>query len=94
MYYDIHTLFPVVHKDSVLHSWNYSKEEMLNPKDLAVYTFKYKTKRSKRVMIEPIEVSEIGFSVKSIDRAIEFQNSVGEELFYLLKYSVDKNENI
>lgn len=68
-------------KDTLLHSWNYSKEEMLNPKDLAVYTFKYKTKRSKRVVIKPIEVSETGFSVKSIDRTIEFQNSVGEELF-------------
>lgn len=80
-------------KDTLLHSWNYSKEEMLNPKILAVYTFKYKTKRSKRVVIEPIEVSETGFSVKSIDRTIEFQNSVGEELFYLLKYTDDENEN-
>lgn len=79
-------------KDSVAQRLGYMEDEILQSENLGVYIFKYKNKRCKKVDLDSIEVSESGFSVPSIDDAIEKQNKMAEELFYLLKYSTNDEE--
>ena len=79
-------------KDSVAQRLGYMEDEILQSENLGVYIFKYKNKRCKKVDLDSIEVSETGFSVPSIDDAIEKQNKMAEELFYLLKYSTNDEE--
>ena len=81
-------------KREVAYKMNYLEEEFLEPKNLGVYVFKYKTKRSKKIEVCPVEVSDTGFSIPSIDDAIEIQNQHAEDLFYLLKYSTNENSEM
>ena len=81
-------------KREVASKMNYLEEEFLEPKNLGVYVFKYKTKRSKKIEVCPVEVSDTGFSIPSIDDTIEIQNQHAEDLFYLLKYSTNENSEM
>ena len=81
-------------KREVASKMNYLEEEFLEPKNLCVYVFKYKTKRSKKIEVCPVEVSDTGFSIPSIDDTIEIQNQHAEDLFYLLKYSTNENSEM
>lgn len=64
----------------------YSENEYLSPQDLGVYYFNYPLPRSKHVKVERLKVGMSGFSVKSIDKTIEDQNKIAEELYYGIKY--------
>lgn len=83
----------LIDKASVAQRLGYSKDEVLKSDNLGVYIFKYKNKRTKKVNMDSIAVSDTGFSVPSIDEAIERQNKLAEELFYLLKYSTNDEED-
>lgn len=64
----------------------YTEKDYINPKDLGVYYFNYRTPSSRHIKIEKLKVEEGGFSVKSIDKTIDDQNKIAEELFYGIKY--------
>lgn len=64
----------------------YTEKDYINPQDLGVYYFNYRTPSSRHIKIEKLKVEEGGFSVKSIDKTIEDQNKIAEELFYGIKY--------
>ena len=70
----------------LLANGSYTEKDYVNPMDLGVYYFNYRTSRSRHVKIEKLKVEEGGFSVKSIDKTIEDQNKIAEELFYGIKY--------
>ena len=38
-----------------------------------------------------VEVTDTGFAIESIDKAIDKQNDVAEELYYTLKYTKSTN---
>jgi len=73
--------------------FNYKEDEIINHQDLGVYYFNYPSRKTlnKQVEIENLIVTEVGFEIPSIDKAIEEQNSIAEELFYMIKYD-DLNE--
>lgn len=64
----------------------YTEKDYINPQDLGVYYFNYRTPSSRHIKIEKLKVEEGGFSVKSIDKTISDQNKIAEELFYGIKY--------
>ena len=64
----------------------YTEKDYINPQDLGVYYFNYRTSSSRHIKIEKLKVEEGGFSVKSIDKTIDDQNKIAEELFYGIKY--------
>lgn len=64
----------------------YTEKDYINPQDLGVYYFNYRTPSSRHIKIEKLKVEEGGFSVKSIDKTIDDQNKIAEELFYGIKY--------
>lgn len=64
----------------------YTEKDYINPQDLGVYYFNYRTPSSRHIKIEKLKVEEGGFSIKSIDKTIDDQNKIAEELFYGIKY--------
>lgn len=64
----------------------YLNDEYINPQDLGVYYFNYATKRNKQVTVQKVNVEESGFSVPSIEKTIQEQNSIAEDLYYGIKY--------
>ena len=70
--------------------FGYKEDEFINKDDLGVYSFTYKTKKSKRVVIEEIPIDETGFNIKLIDSVIHKQNKINETLYYSLKYGQTK----
>lgn len=70
----------------LLANGTYTEKDNINPQDLGVYYFNYRTPSSRHVKIEKLKVEEGGISVKSIDKTIEEQNKIAEELFYGIKY--------
>lgn len=64
----------------------YSRDEFITPKDLGVYYFNYATTRSKQIKVEKIAIEDSGFSIPSIDKTIQAQNALAEELYYGIKY--------
>ncbi|MFC5195776.1 AAA family ATPase [Bizionia hallyeonensis] len=64
----------------------YSEDEKLKNDTVSAYLFNYKNKTSRNVTISPIEVTETGFDVLTIDQTVEELNDVSEELFYSIKY--------
>ncbi|WP_166461224.1 AAA family ATPase [Flavicella sediminum] len=69
----------------------YSKEYNLPYTEVNAYLFNYKNIKSRNVTVEPINVSETGFDVNTIDTTVDKLNEVSEDLFYSIKYS-SKNE--
>lgn len=65
----------------------YIKEETLDYKELQVLYFK--PEKNKKNKVESLPVDKYGFSVESIDKAINTQNEITEELYDLLKYGAD-----
>ena len=64
----------------------YSRDEFISPKELGVYYFNYATTRSKQIKVEKIAIEDSGFSIPSIDKTIQTQNTLAEELYYGIKY--------
>lgn len=73
---------------SMLEKGAYEADDYIEPENLGVYYFNYGSNgKGRHVKVEKLKVdASSGFSVKSIDTAIENQNKVAEELFYGLKY--------
>ena len=64
----------------------YKDEEYIKQDDLAVYHFSYKSSRAKKVAISQVVVDRFGFGIDSIDKVIDKQNEVCENLYYTIKY--------
>lgn len=77
-------------REDVLKRLDYNSDETIIPSDLGVYVFKYQNKKSRKVNMNSVEVADTGFAIESIDKAIDKQNDVAEELYYTLKYSKSK----
>lgn len=67
----------------------YKPDEVILKDDIGVYYFNYppKGKNNKQIVIECLNITESGFEIPSIDKTIDDQNKVAEELYYELKYS-------
>jgi predicted ATPase len=67
--------------------FNYQKDEYINKEDIDVHFFNYPEKKSnnKQVIIEKIEIQPSGFEIPTVNKIIEDQNNIAEELFYALK---------
>ncbi len=70
----------------------YSTDIQLDKNCVSAYLFHYKNESSRNVTISPIEVSETGFDVETIDNTIDELNEKSEELFYAIKYGLKGNE--
>lgn len=64
--------------------YGYSKDSIISPTDVSAYLFEYnKTK----VKVNPIEVTNSGFEVRTIDEAISSLNKISEHLYFAMKYN-------
>jgi predicted ATP-dependent endonuclease of OLD family len=66
----------------------YDKSMALDKKDIGAYFFDFNSQN--RVEAKPLDVTETGFEVPSIDNTINVLNNASEELYYALKSQ--KNE--
>jgi len=66
--------------------YGYSKDELLNVSDVGAYSFN--PDHEGRVKVVELEVNDYGFDVKSINAAIEAQNSITNDLYDRLTYEV------
>ena len=70
----------------VAKEYEYKEDEYIRIEDLSVYSFAYKNKRSKQIVVSEIPINETGFEVKTMDEVIDKQNNISETLYYSLKY--------
>ena len=63
----------------------YEENEYINPVDLAVNYFGYKTKVSRKATITNLPIDKRGFDVQSINDIIDRQNKICETLYYGLE---------
>ena len=75
------------HIQEALSIGKYHDTEIIKPNDVSAYLFNFNSRSNKKVKVEPIEVSDTGFDVKTIDEAIHFLDSNSENLYELLKYA-------
>lgn len=68
----------------------YCDDIVINKDDINVYYFPFRTKR--HVDVQKISVSEYGFAIPSIDKTINEQNLVAENLFFDLKYNDNERQ--
>jgi len=66
----------------------YDETMNLSHKKVGAYLFNFKNKNSRKVIVEPIEVTETGFDVKTIDLTIDKLNETSEELFHAINYGL------
>ena len=64
----------------------YLSDEYIDPSDLGVYYFNYASKRNKQVVVQKVNVEDSGFTIASIDKTIQEQNTIAEDLYYGIKY--------
>lgn len=69
----------------------YTSDIQLDKNYVSAYLFHYKSETSRNVTISPIEISENGFDVETIDNTIDELNEKSESLFYALKYDLTEN---
>ena len=72
--------------NNVAKEYEYKEDEYIRIEDLSVYSFVYKNKRSKQIVVNEIPIDETGFEVKTMDEVIDKQNNISETLYYSLKY--------
>jgi hypothetical protein len=77
-------------KDEVIklkNTFGYNDDEYINREDIEVHFFDYPKKKSgnKQVVIEKLEILSSGFEIPTVNKTIEEQNEIAEELFYALK---------
>lgn len=73
----------------VKEEYGYAKNELLKVSDVAAYSFN--PKADGNVIVEELEVNNYGFDVKSINAAIEAQNSITNDLYDRLTYEITDN---
>lgn len=68
-------------------TFNYKEEEIISKDDIEVHFFDYPKKKTsnKQVVIQKLEILSSGFEIPTVNKAIEEQNNVAEELFYALR---------
>lgn len=66
-------------------SYKYKIDEYINPEDIDVHFFNYSKQTNKQVLIEKLEILSSGFEIPSVNKTIEEQNEIAEELFYAIK---------
>ena len=71
-----------------LKEWGYTPDMKLSPDDVGAYLFDYG--KNNRVNMKPIEVTDSGFEVRTIDEAIAKLNEVSQTLYYKLRYGNKK----
>ncbi len=71
---------------SLKREFGYNEDEYIDINNIDVHYFAFPNKQrgNKQVEVRPIELSQFGFDIESIDVSIENQNKVSEELFYAL----------
>ena len=74
---------------NVSEEYGYGKDELLSSSEVAAYYFNPDTEG--KVKVEELEVNEYGFDVKSINAAIEAQNSTTNDLYERLTYEGTDN---
>ena len=67
-----------------LTKWGYQKEMAIEYQDVGAYLFSYG--KDNKVEVSPIEVTEAGFEVSSIDATISQLNETSQALYYELRY--------
>ena len=72
--------------NKVAKEYEYQDDEYINTEDLNVYSFAYKNKRSKQIVVNEIPIDKTGFEVKAMDEVIDKLNNISETLYYSLKY--------
>jgi predicted ATPase len=72
-------------------SFGYKTDEKIIKEDIDVNYFNYPEKKSnnKQVIISKLKITESGFEIPSVNKTIEDQNNIAEELFYALEYAGD-----
>jgi len=70
-------------------SYKYRNDEYINKEDIDVHFFDYPKKKTgnKQVLIEKLEILSRGFEIPTVNKTIEEQNEIAEELFYALEYA-------
>lgn len=87
---EINNLVMLSSKEKKIHSirqnFAYKEDEYIdkNNIDFHYFAFPNKLRGNKQVEIKTLELSQFGFDVDSIDKSIDNQNMVSEELFYTL----------
>lgn len=64
--------------------WGYKKDMALNHEEVGAYLFAYG--KNNKVNVEPIEVTDAGFEVSTIDTTISQLNESSQALYYQLRY--------
>ena len=68
---------------------DYREDEYLIANEVAAYVFDFKVTRGKEALkteVKQITITESGFDIPSVDKEIQKQNTIAEELYYSLKY--------
>jgi hypothetical protein len=68
----------------------FKDDEFLKQVEVGAYMFDYRNQKSRQSEVRPIKVGDSGFEILTIDKTIDAQNSIAEELFYKLRY--EENE--
>lgn len=71
-----------------LQEWGYTPDMALAPQTVGAYLFAYGN--NNRVNVKPIEVTDSGFEVRTIDATISRLNEISEALYYELRYGHKK----
>ena len=66
--------------------YGYAKDELVKASDVSAFSFNLEAES--KVMVEKLEVNDFGFDVRSINAAIEAQNSITNDLYDRLTYEV------
>jgi predicted ATP-dependent endonuclease of OLD family len=72
--------------------YGYGNNVSLNKDSVGAYLFHYKKEGARFVTISPINVTETGFDVETIDKTIDDLNETSEELFYSMKHGNETDE--
>lgn len=68
--------------------YNYKNDEFINKEDIEVNFFDFPKKKTanKQVVLQKLNIGNSGFEIPSVDKTIEDQNNIAEELFFAIKY--------
>lgn len=69
--------------------YNFAQDELVKASDVSAFSFNPCSEG--KVNVEKLEVNDFGFDVKSINVAIEAQNSITNEIFDRLAYEITDN---
>lgn len=70
--------------EKTINKWGYQKEMAIDHKDVGAYLFAYG--KDNKVKVAPIDVTETGFEVSTIDATISQLNETSQALYYHLRY--------